>query len=89
MKVIQKHNYKSGKFIFTREVSGFTDEELSVLRKLYENNGNSLWEDEYYAKYNSIIFNFEKIGLIYKDYENSAGTKYQMSKCVKDILEVV
>ena len=33
MKVIQKHEFKDGKFIFTRTVSEFTDYELEVLRK--------------------------------------------------------
>ena len=90
MKVIQKHEFNNGKFIFTREVSEFTDYELEVLKKLYNNNGLSTYEDEFAAKYNAVIFNLIKVGLIYKDYElPSKGTYYQMSECVKDILEEV
>lgn len=88
MKVIQKHEYKNKQFIFTRTVSDFSDYELEVLKKLYDNNGLSTWEDEFKAKYNAVIFNLIKVGLIYEDYELPAkGTYYQMSECVKDILE--
>ena len=88
MKVTQKQEYQNGQFIFTRTVSEFTDYELEVLKKLYDNNGLSTWEDEFKAKYNAVIFHFINVGLIYKDYElPSKGTYYQMSECVKDILE--
>ena len=88
MKVVQKHEYKNGQFIFKRTVSDFSDYELDVLKKLYTNNGLSTREDELAVKYNAVIFNLIKVGLIYKDYElPSKGTYYQMSKCVKDILE--
>ena len=87
MKVIQKHEFKDGKFIFTRTASEFTDYELEVLKKLYDNNGLSTWEDEFAAKYNAVIYNLIKVGLIYRDYELPAkGTYYQMSNCIKDIL---
>ena len=87
MKVIQKHEFKDGKFIFTRTASEFTDYELEVLRKLYNNQGLSAYADEFVAKYNAVIYNLIKIGLIYKDYEIPAkGTYYQMSNCIKDIL---
>ena len=87
MKVIQKHEFKDGKFIFTRTVSEFTDYELEVLRKLYKNQGLSTYADEFVAKYNAVIYNFIEVGLIYKDYEIPAkGTYYQMSDCIKDIL---
>ena len=80
MKVIQKHEYQNGQFIFTRTVSEFTDYELEVLKKLYDNNGLSIWEDEFAAKYNAVIFHFIDVGLIYKDYELPLkGTYYQMS----------
>ena len=88
MKVIQKHEFKDGKFIFTRTASEFTDYELEVLRKLYNNQGLSAYADEFVAKYNAVIYNLIKVGLIYKDYEIPAkGTYYQMSNCIKDILE--
>ena len=87
MKILQKHEFKDGKFIFTRTVSEFTDYELEVLKKLYDNNGLSTWEDEFAAKYNAVIYNLIKVGLIYRDYELPAkGTYYQMSNCIKDIL---
>ena len=87
MKVIQKHEFKDGKFIFTRTASEFTDYELEVLRKLYKNQGLSAYVDEFFAKYNATIYNLIKVGLIYKDYEMPAkGTYYQMSDCIKDIL---
>ena len=87
MKVIQKHEFKDGKFIFTRTVSEFTDYELEVLRKLYKNQGLSTYADEFAAKYNAVIYNLIEVGLIYKDYEIPAkGTYYQMSDCIKDIL---
>ena len=87
MKVIQTHEFKDGKFILTRTASEFTDYELEVLKKLYDNNGLSTWEDEFAAKYNAVIYNLIKVGLIYKDYEIPAkGTYYQMSDCIKDIL---
>ena len=87
MKIIQTHEFKDGKFIFTRTVSEFTDYELEVLRKLYNNQGLSTYRDEFAAKYNAVIYNLIKVGLIYKDYEIPAkGTYYQMSDCVKDIL---
>ena len=38
MKVNTKQEYKNGQFIFTRTVSEFTDYELEVLKKLYDNN---------------------------------------------------
>ena len=89
MKVIQTHEFKDGKFILTRTVSEFTDYELEVLKKLYDNNGLSTWEDEFAAKYNAVIYNLIKVGLIYRDYELPAkGTYYQMSNCIKDILEI-
>lgn len=87
MKVIQKHEFKDGKFILTRTASEFTDYELEVLGKLYKNQGLSTWEDEFAAKYNAVIYNLIKVGLIYRDYElPSTGTYYQMSDCIKDIL---
>lgn len=87
MKIIEKYEFKDGKFIFTRTASEFTDYELEVLRKLYKNQGLSTYGDEFVAKYNAVIYNFIKVGLIYKDYEIPAkGTYYQMSDCVKDIL---
>ena len=87
MKILQKHEFKDGKFIFTRTASEFTDYELEVLRKLYKNQGLSTWEDEFAAKYNAVIYNLIKVGLIYRDYELPAkGTYYQMSDCIKDIL---
>ena len=87
MKVIQKHEFKDGKFIFTRTVSEFTDYELEVLRKLYKNQGLSAYGDEFVAKYNATIYNLIEVGLIYKDYEiHAKGTYYQMSDCIKDIL---
>ena len=87
MKVIQKHQYKNGQFIFTRTVSEFTDYEIEVLRKLYKNQGLSAYADEFVPKYNAVIYNLIKVGLIYKDYELPAkGTYYQMSNCIKDIL---
>ena len=87
MQVIQTREFKDGKFIFTRTASEFTDYELEVLRKLYKNQGLSTYGDEFVAKYNAVIHNFIKVGLIYKDYEIPAkGTYYQMSDCVKDIL---
>ena len=89
MKVIQTHEFKDGKFILTRTASEFTDYELEVLKKLYDNNGLSTWEDEFAAKYNAVIYNLIKVGLIYKDYEIPAkGTYYQMSNCIKDILGI-
>ena len=89
MKVIQKHEFKDGKFIFTRTASEFTDYELEVLRKLYNNQGLSTYGDEFVAKYNAVIYNLIKVGLIYKDYEIPAkGTYYQMSNCIKDILGI-
>lgn len=87
MKVVQSHEVKDGKFILTREVSDFTDYEIEVMKKLYENDGFSSYEDEMAAKYNAVIFNLIKIGLIYEDYEASLGTKYQMSKeCIKKLI---
>ena len=87
MKVIQKHEFKDGKFIFTRTVSEFTDYELEILKKLYDNNGLSTYADEFVAMYNAVIYNFIEVGLIYKDYEIPVkGTYYQMSDCIKDIL---
>ena len=87
MKVIQKHEFKDGKFIFTRTVSEFSDYEIEVLRKLYNNQGLSTYADEFAAKYNAVIYNLIEVGLIYKDYEIPAkGTYYQMSDCIKDIL---
>ena len=87
MKVIQTHEFKDGKFIFTRTVSEFTDYELEILKKLYKNQGLSTYADEFVAKYNAVIYNLIKVGLIYKDYEIPAiGTYYQMSDCIKDIL---
>lgn len=88
MKIIRKQEFKDGKFISTTTVSNFTTYELEVLRKLYKNQGLSTYEDEFVAKYNAVIHNFIKVRLIYKDYEIPAkGTYYQMSECVKDILE--
>jgi hypothetical protein len=87
MKVIQTHDYKNKKFILTRTVSDFSDYELEVLKKLYDNDGLSSYEDEYKAKYNAVINNLIKVGLIYEDYTVSLGTKYQMSNCIKDILQ--
>lgn len=88
MKIIQTHEFKDGKFILTRIASEFTDYELEVLRKLYNNQGLSTYGDEFAAKYNAVIYNLIKVGLIYKDYEIPAkGTYYQMSDCIKDILE--
>ena len=87
MKVIQTHEFKDGKFILTRTVSEFTDYELEVLKKLYKNKGLSTYADEFVTKYNAVIYNLIKVGLIYKDYEIPAkGTYYQMSNCIKDIL---
>lgn len=87
MKIIQKHEFKDGKFISTATVSKFTTYELEVLRKLYKNQGLSTYEDEYVAKYNAVIYNLIKLGLISKDYEiYPKGTYYQMLDCVKDIL---
>lgn len=87
MKVIQKHEFRDGKFIFTRIASEFTDYELEVLGKLYKNQGLSTYADEFVAKYNAVIYNLIKAGLIYKDYElPEKGTYYQMSDCIKDIL---
>ena len=87
MKIIQTHEFKDGKFIFTRTVSEFTDYELEVLRELYNNQGLSTYRHEFDAKYNAVIYNLIKVGLIYKDYEiPGKGTYYQMSDCVKDIL---
>ena len=87
MKVIQTHEFKDGKFIFTRTASEFTDYELGVLRKLYKNQGLSAYADEFVDKYNAVIYNLIEVGLIYKDYELPAkGTYYQMSDCIKDIL---
>ena len=89
MKVIQTHEFKDGKFIFTRTVSEFTDYELEVLRKLYNNQGLSAYADEFVAKYNAVIYNLIEVGLIYKDYEIPAkGTYYQMSNYIKDILGI-
>ena len=87
MKVIQKHQYKNGKFILTRTISEFTDYELEVLKKLYESHGLSTWEEQYSSNYISTMNFLQRIGLIYKDYENEHGTVYQMSKCIKNILE--
>ena len=68
-------------------VSEFTDYELEILKKLYDNNGLSAYGDEFVAKYNAVIYNLIEVGLIYKDYEIPAkGTYYQMSDCIKDIL---
>lgn len=87
MKIIQKHEFKDAKFISTTTVSKFTTYELDVLTKLYKNQGLSTYGDEFVAKYNAVIYNLIKVGLIYKDYEIPAkGTYYQMSQCVKDIL---
>lgn len=87
MQVIQTQEFKDGKFISTRTVSNFTTYELDVLRKLYKNQGLSIYGDEFVAKYNDVIYNLIKVDLIYKDYEIPAkGTYYQMSDCVKDIL---
>ena len=87
MKILQTHEFKDGKFILTRTVSEFTDYEIEVLRKLYKNQGLSDYGDEFVAKYNAVIYNLIKVGLIYKDYEIPAkGTYYQMSDCIKDIL---
>ena len=47
MKIIEKYEFKDGKFIFTRTVSEFTDYELEVLGKLYKNQGLSAYADEF------------------------------------------
>ena len=87
MKILQTHEFKDVKCILTRTVSEFTDYELEVLTKLYKNQGLSAYADEFVAKYNAVIYNLIKVGLIYKDYEIPAkGTYYQMSNCIKDIL---
>lgn len=89
MKVKIENKVQDGKFIRIQTVSDFTDYELSVLRKLYETDGLSTWEEQYEVKYNGVIFRLEKAKLIYKDYElPSKGTYYQMDKeCIKQLLE--
>ena len=89
MKILQTHEFKYGKFILTITVSEFTDYEVEVLRKLYNNQGLSTYGDGFVAKYNAVIYNLIEVGLIYKDYEIPAkGTYYQMSNCIKDILGI-
>ena len=87
MKVIQTHEFKDGKFIFTRTASEFTDYELGVLRKLYKNQGLSAYADEFVAKYNAVIYNLIEVGLIYKDYELSPNNIIEFCKESKNILQ--
>lgn len=88
MKINHTEQYKNGQFIKTTFVTEFTEYELEVIKKLYDNNGLSTYEDEYFAKYNGVIFHLIKVGLIHRDYELPAkGTFYILSDCIKDILE--
>lgn len=88
MKVIQKHDVKDKQFIMTRIVSDFTGYELEVLKKLYDNNGLSISEDEFDSKYNNVVFNLVRVGLIYDDYDSPQGTYYQLDKeCIKQLLD--
>ena len=88
MNINHTEQYKNGQFVRTTFVTEFTEYELEVIKKLYDNKGLSTYEDEYLAKYNAVIYNLIKVRLIYKDYEiPEKGTFYILSDCIKDILE--